>query len=432
MLDRPTRTANDIEQTDAQRAPIAPRFSMLAPFQSRSFRFQWPADIFTSWAFEMETLILGWYVLVETGSVLWLTAFGASQYLGTLVAPLMGVASDRIGHRNVLGAMRATYTVLAFALMMLAFAGVVTPVIVMVIATLNGIVRPSDIGIRGALVAETVPSSQLVGAMSVSRMTSDSARVAGALAGAGVFAAFGLGPAYIIVTLLYALGSALMLGVAAPLRHVSVAMTPLDAAPSSPWHELKEGLAHVWTTPVLLAAMWLAFLANLAAFPLTNGLLPFVAKDVYGLDQTGLGYLVAAFAGGALVGSVVLSHAGMSMRLPRLMIVATMLWYTLLLVFAQMPGPITGAAVLVLAGIAQSLGMVTLSIILLRATAVKFRGRVMGVRMMAIYSLPIGLLAAGFLIEWTGFRAVASLYAVVGMICTLIIALRWRAQLWRV
>ena len=30
-----------------------------APLRIRSFRFQWPADVFTSWAFEMETLILG-------------------------------------------------------------------------------------------------------------------------------------------------------------------------------------------------------------------------------------------------------------------------------------------------------------------------------------------------------------------------------------
>jgi predicted MFS family arabinose efflux permease len=209
-----------------------------------------------------------------------------------------------------------------------------------------------------------------------------------------------------------------------------MAMTPGN--PSSPWHELKEGIAYVWNTPVLLAARWLAFLANLAAFPLTNGLLPFVAKDVYGMTQTGLGYLVAAFAGGALLGSVVLSHAGMYARLPRLMIVATMAWYALLLIFAQMPGPLTGSACLVLAGIAQSLGMVTLSIILLRAADEKFRGRVMGVRMMAIYSLPIGLMAAGAMIEWSGFRFVASLYATVGLVFTVLIALRWRAQLWRV
>jgi hypothetical protein len=47
----------------------------LAPFRTRSFRFLWPADLLTAWAMEMETLILGWYVLVETGSVVLLTSF---------------------------------------------------------------------------------------------------------------------------------------------------------------------------------------------------------------------------------------------------------------------------------------------------------------------------------------------------------------------
>ena len=65
--------------------------SGLAPFRVRSFRFQWPADLLTSCAFEMETLMLGWYVLVETGSVLLLTLFGALQFAGTLVAPLFGL-----------------------------------------------------------------------------------------------------------------------------------------------------------------------------------------------------------------------------------------------------------------------------------------------------------------------------------------------------
>src|SRR5262245_38522752 len=40
------------------------RIGALAPFGVRSFRFQWPADLAASWAFEMEGIILGWYVLV--------------------------------------------------------------------------------------------------------------------------------------------------------------------------------------------------------------------------------------------------------------------------------------------------------------------------------------------------------------------------------
>ena len=50
-------------------APAA-RASALAPFRVRSFRFQWTADLATSWAFEMETLILGWYILAATGSAI--------------------------------------------------------------------------------------------------------------------------------------------------------------------------------------------------------------------------------------------------------------------------------------------------------------------------------------------------------------------------
>ena len=62
-----------------------------APFRVRSFRFQWPADLLASWALEMETIILAWYVMVQTGSVLMLTVFGSLQYIGTLAAPMFGV-----------------------------------------------------------------------------------------------------------------------------------------------------------------------------------------------------------------------------------------------------------------------------------------------------------------------------------------------------
>jgi hypothetical protein len=51
--------------------------------------------------------------------------------------------------------------------------------------------------------------------------------------------------------------------------------------------------------------------------------------------------------------------------------------------------------------------------------------------MLAIYSLPFGLLAAGLLIDRFGFAATATLYAAIGLAFTTIIAVRWRAHLWR-
>ncbi len=151
----------------------------------------------------METLILGWYVLVETGSVLLLTVFASLGYIGTLIAPMFGVVGDRIGHRDLLAMMRATYAVLAATLMTLALTGQLTPLYVFIIAALMGLVRPSDLGVRGALVATIMPHDQLIGAISISRTTMDTARIAGALSGAGLFAALGMGPAYVAIVCLY-------------------------------------------------------------------------------------------------------------------------------------------------------------------------------------------------------------------------------------
>ena len=86
---------------------------ILPAFRVRSFRFQWPADLLTSWAFEMETVVLGWYVVTHTGSVLLLTIFGSLQYVGTLAAPMFGVLGDRHGGRAMLCGMRAIYAALA-------------------------------------------------------------------------------------------------------------------------------------------------------------------------------------------------------------------------------------------------------------------------------------------------------------------------------
>ena len=379
----------------------------------------------------METLILGWYVLVETGSVLLLTLFAAMTYIGALIAPMLGVVGDRIGHRDLLAAMRATYASLATTLMVLAFSGNLNPTYVFIIAAMMGLVRPSDLGVRGALVAATMPHHQLIGALSVSRTTMDTARIAGALSGAGLFAALGMGPAYIVIVGLYVVSTMLTLCVNAPSKPHPVDEAAIGILQRSTMRDLKEGIAYVWTTPRMRAAVWIAFLANLTAYPLSNGLLPYIARDIYGTDQTGLGYLSASFAFGSLAGSITLSIVS-GIRVARLMIGATVIWYVLLLVFAQLQTMPAAIACLMLAGFAQSLAMISIAVILMRTASEHFRGRVMGVRMLAIYSLPLGLLAAGNLIGEIGFVATATLYAATGLMLMLAIVMHWRADLWHV
>ena len=408
---------------------------ILSVFRVRSFRFQLPADLVTSWAFEMETLILGWFVMVHTGSVLLLTLFASLQFAGTLTSPLFGVLGDRLGGRFMLCAMRATYAGFAALFTILAFTGALTTGRVFVLAGLVGIVRSNDLVMRNWLIGETIPAPLVGGAVGLSRAITDTARITGALVGASLSTALGVGSAYAAVTVLYLAGLALTFGIARrrpvadPAEGPGAAGRPLVR--SSGWRDLKEGVAYVVRTPALVAMMWLAVLVNLTAYPATQGLLPYVARTIYQVDARGLGWLVASFSLGALCASATIAVTGGSRQPARFTLVGSALWYAFLLVFAHLRRLELGLAVLFAAGFAQSVAMISMTADLLGTSGDRFRGRVMGVRMLAVYGLPLGLMLAGALIDRLGFPLTVTVLVTTGLGCTVLIGLTWRASLWR-
>jgi predicted MFS family arabinose efflux permease len=398
--------------------------SALAPFQVRSFRFQWPADLATSWAFEMETLILGWFVLSTTGSVQQLVVFASLGWLGSLFSPFFGIAGDRFGHRTLLCVTRGIYAVLASILTVLTLTASLVPWHVFAIAAIAGLLRPSDNVMRHALVAQTIRADALMGALAVSRTTSDTARVAGALTGTAGVALIGMGAAYAVVTLMYIAAFILSLQVAGHRRR-------LGAPDRHPMTDLKDAFTYVWTKPDLLGAFNMAFLVNLLAFPFFLALLPYVAKDVYRIGQSGLGYLAFAFATGALAGSIVVGGNWLRLQAARTMLLTGAAWFVAILLFGQIRIVPVGLALLFIAGFVQSFCLTPLAAVMLRASGEEMRGRVMGMRMLAIWGLPLGILAAGPVIAWIGFPATTLLYALVGLAATFAIAWRWRDALWR-
>jgi MFS family permease len=395
---------------------------MASPFSVRSFRFQWPADLATSWAFEMEALILGWYVLSATGSVRQLAALAALAWLGSLFSPFFGLAGDRLGHRTVLCMTRGGYALLAAVMTALTLADTLQPWHVFAIAAIAGLMRPSDMVMRSVLVGQTMRRDMLLGALGLSRTTSDTARVAGALAGAGVMALIGMGAAYAMVSAMYVAAVVLTFGVAGrPATHT---------APEHPLSDLKDGFRYAWHKPDLLATFAMAFLVNLLAYPFVLGLLPYVAKEIYGAGQAVLAYLVASFWTGALAGSLVVGAGRLPFGAARTMLWSAGLWFAATLLFGQTATLGIGIALLFFAGLMQSFCLTPLAAIMLRTSDESMRGRVMGVRMLAIWGLPLGLVVAGPLIEWIGYAATSFIYNALGLAATIAIGWRWREALW--
>ena len=365
----------------------------------------------------METLILGWYLLVETNSPLLVGLLGALRFGGTLLSPIYGVLADRVDRRAMLIAIRIIFFATAATIMILGLARVLEPWHILLLAAVVGLTRTAEHVVRQSLIADVVPGPMLVNAIGLSRTTQDTARIVGALAGAWLLTLLGIGSAYVVVVCFYGASVLLALGITAPARR--------SQREESPLQNLKSGMGYVRGEPVILAVMFLAFIVNFTAFPVMNGLMPVVARDIFHLEANGLARFVAISAVGAFIGSVAVASFVRVRSPEQMMVVAIVAWHLVLLVFARTES--TPFAMLVLAGygLSMSVAMVTMSIMLLSRTPQEFRGRVMGVRSLAVYGLPMGLLVGGFLFERLGVQATLTINSIAGLVLTAVIVVIW-------
>jgi predicted MFS family arabinose efflux permease len=371
-----------------------------------------------TWGSEMETLILGWYILVATGSPFLVGILGALRFSGTLTAPLIGVLADRMSRKVLLVVLRSGAGLSALTLLVLVATDLLEPWHIFVIAGISGFLRSSDNVLRQSLIADTVSRELLMNASGLARTTQDSARIVGALLGATLLSRLGLGWAYVAITAFYAFSVLFALGISSVRSNVA-------AKHVNPFTEMKQGMKYMVGSPVIQPIMFMAFLVNLTAFPLTNGLLPVVALDVYGHDENGLAAMVAVFAVGSLVGSMLMASVVNSRRPERFMMFTMIGWYLLLILFAQTDSDAVGLPLLALLGASISLCMISMSVVLMTFTKFEMRGRIMGLRMLAVYGLPMGLVVGGWLIEQYGVKMTVSGYAVIGLVAIGLSVLRW-------
>jgi hypothetical protein len=250
-----------------------------------------------------------------------------------------------------------------------------------------------------------------------------------------------MGLAYLAVTACYLLSGAILLGFRLAPRAEPGRSRGAGRAGGA-LTDLRSGVAYMRLSPTIVAIMFLAFLVNLTVFPLTNGSMPVVARDVFGGGPEVLALLLSAASVGALAGSLGLVAAPRVRRPERIMLLSIVSWHLLLLAFAgaaavagaRLAAGVGGGAalglvlvVLLAYGASTSGSMVTMSAVLLGTAGAAFRGRVMGVRMMAVYGLPLGLLLGGWLSERVGVLGALGALGVSGLLLSAGAALRWPA-----
>ena len=231
--------------------------------------------------------------------------------------------------------------------------------------------------------------------------------IIGPLIGGILFEAFGPEGAYALISALY-----ISSGVCALFIRVS---RLTEQTRESVWRLVLGGLRYVKVQQVLWAGLLVAVIINLTGFPFHTTLMPIFAKDVLGTDARGLGLLISAFGIGALFGSFALASVQNMKHTGRLLIVAVIVWHASMVVFSTSTSFPTSLAVLVVSGMAFSATLVLILTVLLRTALPEYRGRIMGLRVLAIYAHTFGSLSSGGMASLWGAPVAANINAVWGV-----------------
>jgi len=152
-------------------------------------------------------------------------------------------------------------------------------------------------------------------------------------------------------------------------------------------------------------------------------MMPSFARDVLKTDSAGLGLLMFAFGFGALTGSIGLAMVRNIGHLGRLMIAAAILWHAGILVISTSHSFYLSLGILVFIGMGFGSIQVFMLTALLRATRSDYRGRVISLRSLAIYSFAIGSMSTGAIAGLWGPLQAARIIGILGIVLLITLSL---------
>ncbi|WP_179136915.1 MFS transporter [Candidatus Entotheonella palauensis] len=478
-----TRTMRPI--TNVQTEAVPPRrLGFIAALYERDYRFLWSGYVCASFVMRMDSVALGWLVLEMTHSAFMVGLVGAVRFLGSMAGPWTGVAADRMDRRrliliatSVLGTLVATLAILVILRRL--------EVWHLFAATLiRGVVQAFLQPAQQSMQADVLSPRDLPNGISLTTMAMNITAISGPVLCGLLLAccrparrvwdwtdaemilslnwltynpdrlyiathqgriltsqdhgmSWGLAP----FSLPRPIAQTLALeGAATGVQWVYVVMVGLQViqllsylairrrqqtarrGQASIWQNIRDGLRHSIQDPALWTPLFIAGLVNLVSFPLQFNLLPVFAREVFSVGAAGLGWLGAALGAGALLGSMLMVAIGTRFPAGPLMLVGTGVWSLFQVVFALTPNYYVGLGILLLTGMAQTMSLTNITIMLLSRSTSDMRGRIMGLRSLAVAPLFLGSMLSGAAAEEIGAPLTTIVCAVIGLAGTLGVA----------
>jgi MFS family permease len=281
------------------------RIPLLAPLRHRDFRLLWTGMSVSLLGDGALLVALAWqtYTLSDTPAAM--SAVGVALSAPQIALLLVGgVISDRFDRRRVMllsdlirGACLAT-------LALLAISGTLALWHLFALAAVYGGASGFFGPAFDAVVPELVPAGDLVRANALDQFIRPTAvHIAGPALGGGLIAVAGVGWAFALDAVTFAVSSVCLVRMSRPAGTVSVGS-------SSVWRELREGFGYVRRNVWLWGTFLAATFTYLLVLGPTEVLLPYVVKNTLHGTPVALGLILASGGLGAVLAALVVGQAG--------------------------------------------------------------------------------------------------------------------------
>jgi len=378
----------------------------LAPLRHLQFITCWLGGFISHGASWMRSVTVPFLVFETTGSATWLGLVALASQAPSLVgSPLGGILADRYSRRALMLASLAVDALCAVSFYLLYEAGELSPERMLGLLLVAGFSSAVHIAVWQALVVEIVPEREIAPAYRLNAIQFNLSRAVGPALAGWVLATQGAGTAFYVMGFAY-----LPLAVAlvfARLRPVARAVR------SSLLGELTEGIRAVATDPRLrvpVQSVAILSIVGMGVHPLMAG----IAKEVYGVGEAGLGWLLSSIGAGSVVASVTLVLIGDRAQRSQVARLGVWVYGGGMLLAAATDHYALGVTGFAITGIAHVMVHISCTTSLQLHVSETLRGRVTSIYLMGIIvSAPIGAQIGGMLGDWIGLSRVIALFACV-------------------
>ena len=272
---------------------------MLLLFQNPRFRLLWFSTVFNDAGLITHMMVHGWLALSVTDSPFWVGATAGTGGLSLMVSSVFGgVVADRVDRRRLVMSAQVFQAAIALGLATLIFTDEIRLWHVLAVAAVQGVVVSAKIPARYALILDVVGRENVLRAMAAMFASMTIMGIAAPIAAGTIVSTFDIGWAYVIVAAVYLCGAALLLSLHGVPR--------VEKEASSPWEDLVQGLRFAFNSRSLRILLAVALVGESFGWS-HESMLPVMARDVLGVNASGLGYLLAGASAGGLVSTLTLS-----------------------------------------------------------------------------------------------------------------------------